>query len=506
MDLAQSDWTRPLRAAETHFLQVLLPRFRLQRKGKGVELRVNFGKDSHAIWARHAKYELQKMMPEFDRKSAMLQASLDRFLLDQTGDAFTHDDDQFVFRYASGGALPVVRIGSSEYYCLFYRDIPPVGWNIANGGSDNWYELQNPLETVERELREELIVVAPEADEPKRYVFAEDEGKPLDRPEFAEARRYWDKRFRKLGLPLFADMEEIRVPLNWLDGPDQLTLNPGAPRPAGCHGIFLNINAEDFGIEVDRVARLEFDEDAIFLDGEITEGQLVDRPVGLFDVDAFNKVLLEEHREFSPDLFFFDAVRYDEKDLRRVIQEKFLPQIAGARSEQEAAAYDHEENPFDLCPVTRRILHRYLASQEEPPEIGRGPFDVFISFGGEDVSVASQVYEHLARRKVKAFFSKRTVEHPDFMRAIGDALDSAHCFVAVASHPDNLKRSYPDYEMRSFFNDILNGRKPETAKLASFIGGFHPADLPRPLRLYQCIDYGEKGIARALNDLSTFVP
>jgi len=43
-----------------------------------------------------------------------------------------------------------VRIKEEEYYCLFYRDIFPVGWNIANGGSDNNEELLNPLLTIER--------------------------------------------------------------------------------------------------------------------------------------------------------------------------------------------------------------------------------------------------------------------------------------------------------------------------------------------------------------------
>jgi hypothetical protein len=43
-------------------------------------------------------------------------------------------DPLFPFRYASGGVLPILRIGRKEFFCFFYRDIDPVGWNIANGG------------------------------------------------------------------------------------------------------------------------------------------------------------------------------------------------------------------------------------------------------------------------------------------------------------------------------------------------------------------------------------
>jgi len=63
----------------------------------------------------------------------------------------------------------VIRCNDRDYYCLFYREIAPVGWNIANGGAESVAELLDPLATIERELREELIIVEPAAGH--RYVI-----------------------------------------------------------------------------------------------------------------------------------------------------------------------------------------------------------------------------------------------------------------------------------------------------------------------------------------------
>ena len=49
----------------------------------------------------------------------------------------THDDPAFPFRFGNGGTLPVVRLADRDYYSLFYREVAPIGWNIANGGAES---------------------------------------------------------------------------------------------------------------------------------------------------------------------------------------------------------------------------------------------------------------------------------------------------------------------------------------------------------------------------------
>lgn len=499
MDLFSSYLIRPLDTAENHFLEVLVSSFSICRLGQGSELSICFNGKTPAIWTRHAKSDVRRMIPEFTRKASTYQDELDSFLLRLEGDIYEFNDSLFPFRYASGGTLPIVRMGEKEYYCLLYRDIFPVGWNIANGGCDNKNELLNPVDTVERELREELIIADPKSK--KRYVFEADAGKPLDRAEFAVARRFWQEHFG-FDLPIF---DEIVIPLKWLEGPDFVTVKYANDEPRTHKGIFLNINAEDYGIEVDKIAKINFDEDVILCDGEVIEDDLVNAPVGLFGVDRLNREVTEGRTEFIPDCFFYNARRYEGKHLERVINRDFIPHIDSLRTQAEIDTYRSTEKKFDLCPVTRRIIKRYLAIQFPVPVVHFGHFDVFISFSTEDRQIARTVFQFLRRKKIRAFFSEETMNHPDFLRAIDSALEKAECLIVVGTSIDNLKKPWVEYEWRSFDNDILNRRKPE-ARVISFISGFSPVDLPRPLRVNEAVVFDPKKLKYGLQKLDKYVP
>jgi len=440
------------------------------------------------------------MTPDFQKRASRYQKELDAFLLESKGAAYEFNDPTFRFRYASGGALPVLRFGREEYYCLFYRDIFPIGWNIANGGCDNKNELLNPSDTVERELREELIIIDPRRE--KRYVFEGDAGKPLDHYDFAVARRLWQERFPSLDFPRF---KELVIPLKWLNGPDYLTVKYADESPRTITGHFLNINAEDFGMEIDKIAKVSLDEDVVLLSGEIVGNHLHNGPIGLFDVDRLNQQVREGQTDFIPDRFFYEARLCDGKDLQRVISDKFLPYINLFRSPEEKEWYETSKNRFDLCPVTRRIIERYLRLHIKAARFTPGPFEVFISFGKDDRDIARRVFKYLKSKNMRVFFSEETISHPDFLRVIDAALDSARCLIGVATKPDNLETPWVGYESRSFHNDILNGRKP-SAKVISFISGFKPVDLPRPFRSYEAITYDPDKLEVGIQELIRYIP
>ena len=115
-----------------------------------------------------------------------------------------------------------------DYYCLFYRGVKPVGWNIANGGAESVAELLDPLANIERELREELIVVDPA--QGSRYVFDWTEGRRYDHPDFAAARTIWETLFRRADFP---DLQELPLPLKWLGcGHDTVIIRCDKGKPA----------------------------------------------------------------------------------------------------------------------------------------------------------------------------------------------------------------------------------------------------------------------------------
>ena len=84
-----------------------------------------------------------------------------------------------------------------------------------------------------------------------------------------------------------------------------------------------------------------------------------------------------------------------------------------------------------------------------------------------------------------------------------DALDSAQLLIAVATNPKHLTEEWPEYEWRSYFNEMKSKRKPK-GSLIPFICGFPPDKLPRPLKEQQAVvaDPGQidQGLEK-LNDL-----
>ena len=239
--------------------------------------------------------------------------------------------------------MPILRIGSNEYYSLFYRSIFPIGWNIANGGCDNRFELLNPPDTIERELREELMIV--DVTQKRRYVFAGDEEKPFDHPSFAAARRFWETN------PIlkdFVSFEETPILLKWLQGPDCLTVQHGDNEARTIKDCFLNINAEDFGIELDKVAKIHLDENAILLSGETIGNTLENAVVGLFEVNRLNRELIEGKGEYFPDYFFYDAKHWEVEKLQEQISAG-VNNLRFLRTAKELTGYQNSNKLVFTC-------------------------------------------------------------------------------------------------------------------------------------------------------------
>ena len=352
---------RPLNEVEHHFLQVLLDRFRLTRTNRGARLEVAFDVRTPTIWLRQAKHDLRIRMPDFERKSAEYQAALDAFLLRGEGDAYEFHDPDFPFRYVSGGTLPIVSFGGRRFVCLWYREVAPIGWNIANGGSGSRADLLDPRRAVQRELSEELIVVDPRAriwhlTEATAALSADDS-------ELARALHLWRQRRADLDIMQF-DRRPLTV--RWFDAPDALTVHFAGEQRTSFTGCFLNINGEDYGIEIDQIAEIDLPDGAVLCDGEITHDRLVNAPVALFDLERFVESLRGATREFRPDLLFFDSVRHEGSELDRVIDQGFYPGVAPILRPEDVRAFATATEAglrYDLCPVTRRIAIRYVDSQ-----------------------------------------------------------------------------------------------------------------------------------------------
>lgn len=483
MSTFSADLVRPLRLAENHFLEVLLSDFKLTRRGGGTHLEISFDADSPATWNRSGRAEVHRKILDFERKAEAYQKQLERFIFGKHTAELTFKDPEFFFRWASAGALPVVRIKDEDYYCLFYREIFPIGWNIANGACDNVSELLDPLSTLERELREELIVL----DLVNRYWYVLEQAANLGtRPDIVAVKSILSERAksaRRRGSAkkqiALGDLRQLETPLKWLQGPDSVTIKMGKS-VSEVEGCFLNINALDFGIEVDRVAKINLGEDVVLCDGEVAQGQLLNRLVGLFKVSELDPN--SPAKKFIPDRFFYNGICYTKREFSRIMGPRFLRDIGRKRPKHELDAYRSCPHPYDLCPVTRNIIRRYVKSSRQQRRLSKS-VDVFVSFGRGDEGPAREIAEFVAQVcKKKVFFYPESRYDQLWDRAIDEALESATCLIAVGSKLSRLKRRWPEYEYRTFHKDILNGKK--RGNLISIVAGIAPADLPLPLRYY----------------------
>jgi len=497
-----SDFIRPLALAENQFLQVLVSRFTLARGAAGgCEIAVAFDRDTPAIWNRRGRQALEQSTPDFPRKANAYQDAIEGFLLRGEGEAPTYvfDDPTFRFRYCGGGALPVVRLGSADYYALFYREISPVGWNLAAGICNSRHELRYPAGMADRELFEELVVV--DLGGRRRFVLdAEASARPVS-PEQARSLVLWSNR---LGVDLSAfDREEL--PLKWVTGPDTLRVRMADEPEEAVRSIFLNVNATDYGIEINRIVKVNLADGCVLLDGEVAAGRLLDRPVGLFRVDRLNEALASGATEYRPDRCFHGGQAVDAGHFDRA-REAFVARCRGdgLLSPEEFQAYQAADQKYNLCPTTRGIILRYLRTVRDEPRDPDAPPNVFISCGGPDWQPAEHVRTALAREGHRPFLYKEEFSETHICEAIDRALESARCLVAVATDPQNLTRPWTKYEIYSFLHDIHSQRKPD-GRMLSFISGFDPIDLPRPLRLYQAVPFDPANVDPALGELAKHV-
>jgi len=281
--LSSADGVYALRDAENSLLQVLLTEFHLSRTASGFLLGISFDERTPTIRRREGKRRVKRQMPGYPAKVERIQEQIDDVLF-RNRDSFPFSDPEFAFRYASGGTLPIVKLDNRTYYCLFYRDEFPVGWNIANGACDSLAELLNPKLAIERELREEVIVLGLDHSPPHDFEFTWAGEEPTRVPDYRRARTLASRFFAD---ELVITKDFLRAPLavKWdALGPDTVQITYAGSDPKVQQGYYLNINAEDFGIEFDRVGMFEMQPNMVLLDGEINNHRLLNRPVGLFEV------------------------------------------------------------------------------------------------------------------------------------------------------------------------------------------------------------------------------
>lgn len=483
------------------FLQVLLSEFIITKEGKGQLLDISIKNDLPALRDSSGKKKFFEIIETLPKGRVQFRNDLDCFQGNPKILSYRFDCSDSPLRYGNGGVLPVIRWHGedgrvNEYFCLFYRDIFPIGWNIANGASDNVDELLDPERIILREFGEELLI----RDDPKKILYTFDPGRdkdPGDSP--SKARKAWEKEH-----PETVTYTTLSVPMTWITGPDRVRVRTSDSSKVS-QDYFLNIVPDDNAIEVDRIALVNVKGNVSFFDGEQSRGVVLNRAVGLFNVKhvTISKDLISHN--FKPDQVFFGGKLGNPSDLEVVIEEqikKLTKEKPPYRTEEDRKKWSNSTRKWDLCPITRIMIKRYLdVLSSQPPRPENKPIiietqtqaccEVFISYRSADQRIAQWLHDYLKDTGMKLFFSAESLPllgESDYAAAIDVALESAKCMVVLGTSPECFDSGWVGYEWRSFLNEKLSGRKPKN-QLFTFVSGVEVHELPYALRNVQMIPF-----------------
>ena len=135
-------------------------------------------------------------------------------------------------------------------------------------------------------------------------------------------------------------------------------------------GFFVSILPKDNAIEIDKVAIIRLNKNAVILDGELgvnphdpTKNLLANRPVGLFEVDKLFGPVKTNNYNFIPDLLFFSGTVSKPSDLEKIVDIHMneIKKYIESYDRKAFSKYNHNKNRFDLCPVTRSIIKNIVS-------------------------------------------------------------------------------------------------------------------------------------------------
>jgi len=211
------------------------------------------------------------------------------------------------FRWASGGYLPIFCIDGVRYCMLFLRDLKPVvGWNVANGASDSKDELWNVEQILDREPKEEILIIN-RATSPASCLRLESPGGLI---QSVDCRH---RALTSLGIQARIEMQPLIGQVE-RKAPDHIEVSAAWEPKRSPHITdkgFLIFNPEkgENGIEFIQVVEWEIREkirDLVFYDAELHDdpdlncglalGAAIQQAVGLFPLDQ----LIREFQKPNP--------------------------------------------------------------------------------------------------------------------------------------------------------------------------------------------------------------
>ena len=268
-------------------------------------LRVSLTNESYGIYSNDGKRFLRERFitrnegapAEAERRSRLINESMQPTYGRRRNWVWNDSGCQLPIRWASGGFMSLVRYKQACWVLLCFRDITPVGLNVANGASETKEEYKDPRALIGREFCEEVIVLsgAPgkDADLAQREFATHDTFAKFVNPEFAK--QHAELRSEHDGFTITPVKNPARR-VRFLETPFDVDITFHGPSREDKHGtlddVVYTINPAELGIEVMKLAEFSMEDSEYIIEGEVNPSRkaLIRQPPVLLRLSYLSEV------------------------------------------------------------------------------------------------------------------------------------------------------------------------------------------------------------------------
>ncbi len=251
-------------------------------------LHVNLMNESYGIYSNDGKGFLKARFltrnegahAEVERRSRLINESMHPGQGRRRNWKWNDSGCQLPIRWASGGFMSVVRYRQAYWVLLSFRDITPVGLNVANGASETKDEYKDPKVLIGREFCEEVVVLSgspgKDAELSQREFATQDSFARFVNTKFAK--EHANLRRTHDGFTISPVRNPTR-PVKFMDTPFDVDITYHGPASEHTHEVLDNvvytINPAEFGIEVVKLAKFNMDDEEYVIEGEVSPSRQV---------------------------------------------------------------------------------------------------------------------------------------------------------------------------------------------------------------------------------------
>jgi hypothetical protein len=302
-----------------------------KNKFKEIEVVINRNDVKYALISTTGKNNLSReFVKNREKKLRKLDQEIHRFLLGRSTESsviIPVRDEGLPFRWSSGGILSILNYKERDWVPFFFRDIPPVGWNISLGCSERYFdenwntigdfneELNDPWKFIRREFLEETLVLNNDPGRERHLVFKKfyfgdkptaDEMKQADHfsQEHIRLRQNEDGIYISQPEDPISNFRDCCIKVNFSNTKTEVTIVDQGKKSSPKWNILICFNLLELGIEIVRVIHYRLQDEDYLLDGEILVNddgskELVRMPVALISLDYLKKEFEDEKLHYT---------------------------------------------------------------------------------------------------------------------------------------------------------------------------------------------------------------